>query len=80
MTKNDPMICPPLTTADILTVRGKPALKRIEPVKSRRELQKNEEWVYFFIYNNTKEYYFFEKGRLVGWKKAPIQLKTGRVS
>jgi hypothetical protein len=72
MGKSKMSTCPPLTTSDILTIRGKPALKRIEPSPKRGGSENEEEWVYFTMYNNTKEYYFFQKGQLVGWKKASI--------
>ncbi|MBI4833919.1 MAG: hypothetical protein HY811_03755 [Planctomycetes bacterium] len=70
-TKNP--VCPPLTTGDIVTLRGKPMVKIIKPGNKNagRELRltQKEEWVYLSIQDNSNEHYFFDGEHLVGWKK-----------
>jgi len=61
--------CPPLTPDDILTLRGKPVAKRVEPAA---DLSKQEEWIYISARTGTEEHYFFRDECLVGWAKQPV--------
>jgi len=60
--------CPPLTPDDILVLRGQPVTKRIEPSRNT-PVPMLEEWIYYQKYTNTKEYYVFKNGRLIGWEQ-----------
>jgi len=67
----------PLTRANIITLRGKPAVVMITkpsaPHTSKKPiLQSHEEWIYFD--KDNKEYYFFENEQLVRWKKIPLSM------
>ena len=67
----------PLTSADIITLRGKPAVAKITKPSAPNNgqkpiLQSREEWIYFD--KDNKEYYFFENEQLVRWKKIPLSM------
>jgi hypothetical protein len=76
--------CPPLTTDDILILRGNPMAKRIEPLKKSFSARGGsppavghgayggnpaiEEWIYYKTPTNAKESYVFKNGTLIGYK------------
>jgi hypothetical protein len=66
-------VCPPLTTSDIVTLRGKPMVKIIKPNKKGSAkslyLPQKEEWVYLSVHDNSTEHYFFVNEFLLGWRK-----------
>jgi hypothetical protein len=55
--------CPPLTTNDILTLRGQPMSKRNESLRNPIE-----EWIYYNPRRNNKESYVFKKEKLIRYK------------
>ncbi|MBI4835193.1 MAG: hypothetical protein HY811_10335 [Planctomycetes bacterium] len=67
-------VCPPLTTDDIFTLRGKPMVKCIEPAKNLNlpVERRNQKWVYVSLHTNNEEHYFFKDGYLVGWKRMSL--------
>lgn len=58
---------PPITPDDILTIRGDPVSKMIIP-NHRLDSVSLEKWIYY-TYKNTKEFYLFKNGYLVGYEK-----------
>lgn len=62
---------PPLTPDDILTLRGDPVAKRIEPLKNSFN-PAIEEWIYYRVNTNSKEHYVFKNGRLIEWSQKVI--------
>ena len=66
--------CPPLTPDDILTLRGKPMVKWIEPAKDLRlpMERRAQKWIYASLHTNTEEHYLFKDGYLAGWKKTAL--------
>lgn len=60
--------CPPFRPEDILSVRGKPAAKKVE--HRNNPSRPLEEWAYFSA--NTKECFFFINNRLVGWSEVKM--------
>ncbi|MBI4833348.1 MAG: hypothetical protein HY811_00810 [Planctomycetes bacterium] len=72
------LACPPLSTDDLVVLRGKPMAKIIQPINNHPHPAKDsfpsttEEWVYISIRDNSNEHYFFENQQLVGWKKTAV--------
>jgi hypothetical protein len=64
---NTEFACPPLTTDNILSLKGQPVSKKISPNQAISSIL--EEWNYYNGFNKTKECYLFENGRLVVYKK-----------
>jgi hypothetical protein len=61
---------PPITTEEIITLKGVPMSKRIRFINKSAESSKSmEEWVYYSDKDNTKEYYLFKSGKVIGYKK-----------
>ncbi|MBI4833315.1 MAG: hypothetical protein HY811_00645 [Planctomycetes bacterium] len=60
----------PLTTDDIMALRGKPVAKWLKPKKDSEPV--SEEWIYLFPQTNSKEHYLFKNGCLVNWKKTAV--------
>jgi hypothetical protein len=58
---------PPLTSDDILILRGQPVTKKIAPTHNYGIIEV-EEWGYYKEAMN-KEYYIFRDGWLVGYKE-----------
>jgi hypothetical protein len=59
--------CPPLTPGDILTLRGQPVTKLVNP-NNRKNALDLEEWVYYNMPDKTKECYRFNNGILVNYR------------
>jgi len=60
--------CPPLTPEDILVLRGQPVTKKIAPANNSG-IMEEEEWGYYNKGTVAKEYYLFNDGLLIGYKK-----------
>ncbi|MBI4834173.1 MAG: hypothetical protein HY811_05080 [Planctomycetes bacterium] len=68
------LACPPLTTDDILALRGKPLSKWVEPTKdSKLPIERREQkWVYVSLHTNNEDHYFFKNGYLIGWERTSL--------
>jgi hypothetical protein len=64
---NKKSTCLTLTPDDILNLRGQPVTKRINHYKNSSP--DSEEWIYYQVNTNTKEYYLFKNGQLITWTK-----------
>jgi hypothetical protein len=64
---NTKLTCPPLTPDDILTLRGNPMAKRIEPLKNSFT-PAMEEWIYYNVKENVKEMYLFKNSKLIDYQ------------
>ena len=62
---------PLLTPDDILTLRGNPMAKRVEPLKNSFN-PAIEEWIYYNVPDKTKECYQFKNGKLAGYKTEQV--------
>jgi tetratricopeptide (TPR) repeat protein len=62
---------PPLTSEDILLLRGKPDGKKVSPDCNYFN-PSMEEWIYY--HNDIKESYSFRNGRLIRWGKKTISI------
>lgn len=56
-----------LTMEDVILLRGKPVVKKVDS-HSNILHQASEEWVYVQGRGNGEEHYFFKNGRLCGYK------------
>lgn len=54
---------PPLTSDDILALKGQPMAKKVKPNNGLTQ----EEWIYYRASINSKEHYIFKNGRLIEW-------------
>jgi hypothetical protein len=61
----------PLTTDDIITLRGKPVAKKIKELKNFALLSL-EEWIYYNLNTKEQEYFLFKNGCLMNWQKKPF--------
>jgi hypothetical protein len=58
---------PALSQDDILTLKGQPVTKMINPNQRKNALDL-EEWIYYNMPNKTKECYRFKNGNLVNYR------------
>lgn len=61
-------VCPPLTIDDIFVLKGQPVTKKIAPNRNSG-IMEVEEWAYYNKQGMTKEYYLFNNGRLISYKR-----------
>jgi len=66
--KSNTTAYPPLTSDDILVLRGQPVTKKIAPADNSG-IMEAEEWAYYNKQGMTKEYYLFNNGMLISYKK-----------
>jgi len=64
-------ICPPLTSDNILTLKGQPVTKMINP-NQRKNVLAIEEWIYYNVSDREQECFSFKDGTLINWTKKPI--------
>lgn len=57
---------PPFTSADIIAIRGGPALKKI--ICACVESGSKEEWIYYSRDGCTEEHYLFQDDLLAGYR------------